>query len=379
MNHHLLKHFATNTLCLLIVSLCAGPAFAGVAVGTVTLVSGPLLVKKENGALKALEVNSFVELGDVLVSEKDTYARIKFADDSEITLKPNTQLKIETFSFNDSVPGNFDAVFSVSKGAVQVKTGMADQRGSTSMKLVMPTLVDSVAAITVKREPGTTFVAEYVPVPSPKSQLALVDVNYLSGSFQPVRWRVKGPEKTSIRNHWGTREAYTSQVLRTFSLGGVLKNSTLLPKFAWFQLGYLTALESLGMPLDRQGSFTPVIRTLAHALGRTAEPLLTRSTSRQGELQLAQVTPPAIKQPGALAPGLYVSVIDGAINLTNKGGSMTFAAGQFGYTSNAFKPPVIVPANPGLKFTPPPTFAQTGGTSTSNGSNKAAAIDCEVR
>lgn len=377
MNHHLLKHFATNTLCLLIVSLCAGTAFAGVAVGTVTLVSGPLLAKKENGALKALGVNSFVELGDVLVSEKDTYARIKFADDSEITLKPNTQLKIETFSFNDSVPGNLGAVFSVSKGAVHVKTGMADQRGNSNMKLVMPSLVDSVAAITVKREPGTTFVAEYVPVLSPKSQLALVDVNYPSDSFQPVRWRVKAPEKTSIRNHGGTREAYTSQVLRAFSLGGILKNSALLSKFAGFQLGYLAALENLGMPLGRHGSFTPVIRTLAYAPGRAVEPLLTGSTTRRGELQLAQANR-APKPPG-LPAGLYVSVIDGAINLTNRGGSTNFAAGQFGYTANISAPPVVVPANPGLKFTPPPTFAQSSGQGASGSGSKAAAIDCEVR
>lgn len=90
--------------------------------------------------------------------------------------------------------------------------------------------------------------------------------------------------------------------------------------------------------------------------------------------QLAQLTPP--KSPG-LPAGLYVSVIDGAINLSNKGGSQSFTAGQFGYTANLTKPPIVVPANPGLKFTPPPTFSSNSG-QTGSGS-KAAAIDCEVR
>ena len=98
----------------------------------------------------------------------------------------------------------------------------------------------------------------------------------------------------------------------------------------------------------------------------------------------AQNTPVA---PGAPKPtvapglpaGLYVSVIDGAINLSNKGGSQSFTAGQFGYTANVTKPPVVVPANPGLKFTPPPTFASNNGQSASGPGNKAAAIDCVVR
>jgi hypothetical protein len=80
----------------------------------------------------------------------------------------------------------------------------------------------------------------------------------------------------------------------------------------------------------------------------------------------------------ALAPGLYVHVIDGIINLSNKGGSQSFAAGQFGYTASLIQPPVIVPANPGLKFTPPPAFSAppSGG----NGSaNKAGTVDCVVR
>lgn len=93
---------------------------------------------------------------------------------------------------------------------------------------------------------------------------------------------------------------------------------------------------------------------------------------------IAQNTPNNPPRPGGLAPGLYVSVIDGAINLSNKGGSQNFSAGQFGYTANNLKPPVVVPANPGLKFSPPPTFSSNSGPSNSAG-NKPAAIDCEVR
>jgi hypothetical protein len=57
---------------------------------------------------------------------------------------------------------------------------------------------------------------------------------------------------------------------------------------------------------------------------------------------------------------LYVQVIDGLINVANSGGASNFAAGQFGYVPNASHPPVLVPQNPGIKFTPPPAFSSPG-------------------
>jgi hypothetical protein len=79
------------------------------------------------------------------------------------------------------------------------------------------------------------------------------------------------------------------------------------------------------------------------------------------------VMAPASSQTPApgLAPGLYTSVIDGAILLSNRSGAQNFSAGQFGYSPSVVAPPVIVPVNPGLRFTPPPSFFQPGATSRS--------------
>jgi hypothetical protein len=71
---------------------------------------------------------------------------------------------------------------------------------------------------------------------------------------------------------------------------------------------------------------------------------------------------PPCPTPG-LNPGLYVQVLDGMINVTNGGGSQNFTAGQFGFTPGFNQPPVILPNNPGLQFTPPPSFSNTGGES----------------
>jgi hypothetical protein len=98
---------------------------------------------------------------------------------------------------------------------------------------------------------------------------------------------------------------------------------------------------------------------------------------------LAQVAPlgavPRTPTSPTLAPGLYVSVIDGLINVTNKGGTSNFAAGQFGYTSSFTTPPAPLPRAPTIIFTPPPAFLPSTGSGGTATGNKAAAIDCVVR
>jgi hypothetical protein len=83
--------------------------------------------------------------------------------------------------------------------------------------------------------------------------------------------------------------------------------------------------------------------------------------------------------PGAKAPGLYVQVLDGIINLSNGGGSQSFSAGQFGYTASFVKPPIVLPVNPGIQFTPPPAFSSSVAPTNNSSGNKSGAIDCEVR
>jgi len=79
---------------------------------------------------------------------------------------------------------------------------------------------------------------------------------------------------------------------------------------------------------------------------------------------------------GGLPPGLHVQVIDGLINVSNKGGSLNFTAGQFGFVPNLNQPPIIVPNNPGIQFTPPPSF---NSPVQGNTLGKSGSSDCEVR
>ena len=95
-------------------------------------------------------------------------------------------------------------------------------------------------------------------------------------------------------------------------------------------------------------------------------------------LLLAQNTIPGPPS-GALNPGLYVQVLDGTIHVTNGGGTQNFTAGQFGFTPGFKLPPIILPANPGMQFTPPPSFSSTIGTSGGTSAPKPGDVNCQVR
>jgi hypothetical protein len=230
----------------------ASAAWAGQVVGIVEHLSGPLMDRKADGTVKVLAAKSEVESGDTLVAEKNTYAQIRFIDNSEITLRPGTTFKIDDFAYDADKPDGDSAVFSLVKGGLRSITGLLGKRNKEKFQLKTPA-----ATIGIR---GTTFIAQWV------------------------------------------EEA--------------------------------AAVKSV----------------------------------------------PGAVNPG-LVPGLHVAVLDGLIVVTNAGGAQHFPAGQFGFVPNMTAPPIVLPQNPGLKFTPPPTFnLGTAGPLASQGPGALQnTVDCIVR
>src|SRR5262245_33323222 len=89
---------------LLALLLGCGAIVAAAPVGEVTHVSGALVARKADGSSRILAPKSKVESGDLLVTAQDTYARVKFTDGGEVTLRPNTQLRVDEFAYDESNP-----------------------------------------------------------------------------------------------------------------------------------------------------------------------------------------------------------------------------------------------------------------------------------
>ncbi|MEI6617384.1 MAG: FecR domain-containing protein, partial [Cyanobium sp. ELA507] len=285
---------ATRRLLAALLLLTVGWAQAQSA-GQVINVSGPLFAVKADGARRVLAVGSSVDPGDTLITEEKTYARVKFTDQGEVTLRPGTQLKVEAYAFTQEAPKQDNVAFSLFKGALRSVTGLIGKRGNQDAYKMQTTT----ATIGIR---GTQFVAELVP--DPAGDVALY-----------------GSER-------------------------------------------LLALQAAGSPpLALAGT------TLSDAPGG----LLPARSEATDPLQLAQAVPEGAKRsapckPGEVCdplrpPGLYVQVIDGLIQLSNRGGIQQFAAGQFGFTASLLQPPVIVPTNPGIRFNPPPAFSSSSSSS----------------
>jgi hypothetical protein len=134
--------------------LATGAAWAGQAVGVVAHLSGPLMDRKADGTVKVLAAQSEVENGDTLVTEKNTYAQIRFIDHGEITLRPGTTFKIENYAYEADKPDGDSAAFSLLKGGLRSITGLLGKRNKEKFSLKTPT-----ATIGIR---GTTFIAQWV-------------------------------------------------------------------------------------------------------------------------------------------------------------------------------------------------------------------------
>jgi hypothetical protein len=110
-------------------ALLATAAFAAGA-GTVTHLSGTLSVQRADGTVRILSQKSEVFPGDVLTTQRDSYAQINFTDGSSLTMRPNTQLKIEQYRFVQERPQEDSTFLRLIKGGLRTVTGLVGKRGN---------------------------------------------------------------------------------------------------------------------------------------------------------------------------------------------------------------------------------------------------------
>ncbi len=119
---------------LLVCALLAHDAL-GAPAGEVTHVSGALIVRKADGTSKILAPQSKIESGDYLATAAETYARVRFSDGGEVTMRPNSQLHIEAFMFEQANPTRDSAVFRLLKGGLRAVTGAIGKRKADTYQM----------------------------------------------------------------------------------------------------------------------------------------------------------------------------------------------------------------------------------------------------
>jgi FecR protein len=218
----------SNVTRALAAALLLAPLLA-FAQGTVQYLSGTLSVQRANGQVGALAERSTVSVGDVITTQRDSYAQLRFSDGGQVTLRPETQVKVESYAYDEGRPERDSFAMQLFKGGLRSLTGLIGKRSNNHNAYRM---VTSTATIGIR---GTDYSAIDIPAPPPGQK------------------------------------------------------------------------------------------------------------------------PP----PGSLAPGVYLSVADGAIVMVSGGVEQLITPGQFGYASNINQPPKLIPPPPNLpQVTPPPSFGQ---------------------
>ena len=116
--------------CFMGMSITTSTTFAATSeIGIVMNVEGSLSAKGGDGKLRVLARRDKVFTGDMLFTGKDSYARVKFSDGGQISLRPTSQFKIDKFSFDEKQPGKDAAEFNLLKGAMRSISGMIGKRG----------------------------------------------------------------------------------------------------------------------------------------------------------------------------------------------------------------------------------------------------------
>jgi hypothetical protein len=136
----------------LALALAAAPAASWANTGTVAQLSGTLSVKKADGSVRILSQKSVVETGDTLNTEQDSYAQIKFSDGAQLTLKPNTTVRIDNFKFAVEKPRDDAFLYSLVKGGLRAVTGIVGKRSKDKYELGTATATVGIRGTTLSAD-----------------------------------------------------------------------------------------------------------------------------------------------------------------------------------------------------------------------------------
>jgi len=128
-------------------------AALGAGAGAVTHLSGTLTVQRPGAAARILAQGSEVSPGDILTTQADSYAQLNFSDDSVITLRPRTQMMIESYQYTKEKPEADNAFFRLLTGGLRTVTGLIGKRGNQNAYRIGTT----VATIGIRGSSGDTL------------------------------------------------------------------------------------------------------------------------------------------------------------------------------------------------------------------------------
>lgn len=118
-----------------VLALASGCAAANV--GRVVLAAGETSALRGGQAVR-LALGTVIQEKDVLRTGAASNLQVRFEDDSYVSLRENSELRVDEFRFTNGA-GKESAVFGLLKGGLRAVTGLVGRRNNEDYKMVTPT------------------------------------------------------------------------------------------------------------------------------------------------------------------------------------------------------------------------------------------------
>lgn len=133
------RRFVCLGLALAMLAVAGGVQAQSSVVGQVTHLSGVLSVRHADGSRQLLTLKSAVLQGDTLITEQNTYTRVKFVDNAEIVLRPGSEVAVNKYVYDEKKPENDSVAIGLVKGGLRAVTGLVGKRNHDAVNFDTPT------------------------------------------------------------------------------------------------------------------------------------------------------------------------------------------------------------------------------------------------
>lgn len=108
-------------------------------VAKVAFIKGDVYSTQSNGEKTKLKIGSRLYEGDLIETKSKSFAVLAFKDKGRITLKANTEFKIEKHKYSADKPEKNNAIFRLIKGGMRALTGLIGKKNKKAYKVNTPT------------------------------------------------------------------------------------------------------------------------------------------------------------------------------------------------------------------------------------------------
>lgn len=121
---------ACSANSFLLALLLSFNAYAAENAARITHTAGTVGIQAKDGAVRLASINSGVNAGDTVTTEKNSVVRLQFKDGAQVTLRPESSYRVDSYNFEQNEPKKDGFASSLLKGGMRAITGLVGKRGN---------------------------------------------------------------------------------------------------------------------------------------------------------------------------------------------------------------------------------------------------------